>query len=64
MAGKVLITKKQALGEEEYFWEWFECPACSCKHVAIYFKFCPGCGASIEFTAEVLREVQKAGKLS
>lgn len=43
------ISTKNGLGEDELYYEMFQCPNCSNSKIGIGDKYCSDCGSKIEW---------------
>lgn len=48
----VLVVEAEWIKEEGAFFPRYKCSVCRAKHGAIWFKYCPSCGAKMEGGAE------------
>ena len=47
---KTIITDNDCVGEDEVILtRWYECPICKDDYIAERFRYCPNCGAKLEW---------------
>jgi ribosomal protein L37E len=54
---KVKITKKDSMGFDEMYANFYRCPHCGGKSsIHIGCKYCPDCGVELTFTRGAIKE--------
>jgi hypothetical protein len=48
MKDKVTVLK--SIGWDDMYVEWFKCPKCTETNLLSTFKFCPDCGAPLDWS--------------
>ena len=45
----VEVTKKESAGKDEYYGEWYNCPACGSSMVIVGSNYCLECGIKLDW---------------
>jgi len=48
----IKIGKKDDIGKDEWWCNWYKCPNCGENNIARCFDYCPNCGRKIKWQEE------------
>ncbi|GAH38833.1 unnamed protein product, partial [marine sediment metagenome] len=55
LPGGVVITKDHKLGVRPFYAVFYKCPSCEKGRLAPTYRYCPECGAKVEWRRDNLR---------